>query len=245
MNRTHLSTILCLSVCFSVVAASATNTQVALSSPTSNPRSEGTLSCPSERELGDRVNDLGSRMDGPAAFAAQNSLVASGRTSVQCRRKVIGALLGAMGQSPVDRAAENRKYILFHNGGRVLAQLKGTEALDVLLTNLTLTDELSISIGHFPAVLALIDIGEAAIPKLQGVLYTDSESDRRRFAAFCIASIGGARARRSLRKALATEKDDCVSKLLRTSLELFDNGKRPNHISPGDARFLGRFYCAY
>jgi HEAT repeat protein len=182
-------------------------------------------------------------MDAPGAFAARDSLLASASSSVQCRRKILTALIAAMQQSPVGAAAEDRKYTLFHNAERVLAQLKATEAVDVLMANLTLTDGMSISIGHFPAVLALIDIGQPAIPKLEVVLNKDPEWSRRKFAAFCIASIGGTRARRSLATALPAEKDACVSEFLRSSLRLLNDPRHPNHIVPGNAAFLGPFYC--
>ena len=123
---------------------------------------------------------------------------------------------------------------------------QGAEALDLLIANIDFTDGFSttISESHFPALVAIVRIGQPAIPKLQAVLSNDSESDRRKFAAFCIAYMGGDHAKMALKTALPRETDTCVKRFLQISLTAFNNKEKPNHISSAlNGKWLGAFYC--
>jgi len=124
--------------------------------------------------------------------------------------------------------------------------LKATEALDLLIANIDFTDGWSASISehHFPALAAILRIGQPAIPKLQIALNNDSKPHRRKFAAFGIAYIGGAQAKTALKGAMSGENDPCVKNFLKVSLQAFDNKAKPNHIrSELNSKWLAAFYC--
>jgi len=126
----------------------------------------------------------------------------------------------------------------------MLADLKATEALDLLIANIDFTNGFESSLNDFPALVAILEIGAPAIPKLQIALKNDSVPHRRKFAALCIAYIGGDQARRALTNALPVETDPCVKKFLELSLQAFDNKEKPNHISSAlNGKWLAAFYC--
>jgi HEAT repeat protein len=77
--------------------------------------------------------------------------------------------------------------------------------------------------NHRPAVKGLIKMGPLAVPKLSAALRNDTDSEVRFYAAFCLASIGGASAADSLRQALASESDACVRRIILVSLDSFDD----------------------
>lgn len=139
---------------------------------------------------------------------------------------------------------DSERYYLWRNGADLLADLRATEALDLLVANLMVTDGQSISLSHFPAVDAVTRIGEAAVPKLQRVISEDLNPYTRKLAVYCIASIGGARTRTVLTKALAGVTDGCVKDHIRISLKMFDNKVRPNHIPDNNnGSWISSFYC--
>jgi hypothetical protein len=139
---------------------------------------------------------------------------------------------------------ELERYPMWDNGARVLAELRAVEALDLLIANLGFTDDFSISMSHYPSVSAVIDIGAPALYKLELVLHQNPDPNMRKLATFCIALIGGAKARVALTKALSNETDKCLRTFLTLSLEMFDNKVKPNHIlREKDGRWYSAFYC--
>src|SRR6185503_20598483 len=96
--------------------------------------------------------------------------------------------------NPAPNQYEN--YLLWQHGASLLADLKATEALELLIANIDLTDgwSTSISQSHTPALVAILNIGTPAIPKLQIALNNDLVPHRRRLAALAIAHIGGRQA---------------------------------------------------
>jgi hypothetical protein len=135
-------------------------------------------------------------------------------------------------------------YFFFENGASLLAELKATEALDLLVANIDVNDQYPSSLNDFPALVAILKIKEPALPKLQALLSSDSNPGRRKFAAFAIAYIGGNQAKRALTNALPHETDPCVKKFLQMSVEAFNNKTRPNHISSElNGKWLSAFYC--
>ena len=181
---------------------------------------------------------------GPELHKVVESLLTKARTSPACRAEVVQALIRAMGQATDPTANQYENYFLWHHGASLLADLKATEALDLLIANITLTDGWSIQLSHYPALVAIREMGTPAIPKLQIVLRNDSDAARRQFAALCIAYIGSGQARRSVLSALPGERDQCVKKFLEISLKAFDNKAKPNHISSAlNDKWLSAFYC--
>jgi len=174
------------------------------------------------------------------------SFLTKARTANECRIQVIQALISSMTQATNPTTNQYENFFLWLHGGSLLGNLNATEALDLLIANIDFTDGFSttISESHFPALVAIVRIGQPAIPKLQAVLSNDSESDRRKFAAFCIAYIGGGQAKTALKNAMSTETDPCVKDFLKVSLQAFDNKAKPNHISSElNGKWLAAFYC--
>ena len=174
------------------------------------------------------------------------SLLTKARTDDGCRTQVVQALISTMAQATNPTTNQYENFFLWLHGASLLADLKSTEALDLLIANIDFTDGWSASIkeSHFPALAAILRIGQPAIRKLQVVLSNDPEPHRRKFAAFCIAYIGGAQAKTALKSAMSTETDPCVKDFLKVSLQAFDNKAKPNHVSSElNGKWLATFYC--
>jgi hypothetical protein len=199
--------------------------------------------CLQASELSETLTTL-KKQSGEDVGTVSRVLLSKARTSSSCRIQVVQALIRAMDQASKDASNQNEKIFLWENGASLLTELRATEALDLLIENIGITDGLSISISHYPALGAILKIGQPAIPKLQIALNKESEPYRRKFAAFAIAYIGGSQARRALANVLPSETDPCVKNFLRISLQSFDNKEKPNHVSSAlNGEWLSAFYC--
>lgn len=164
--------------------------------------------------------------------------------SNDCRRQVIKSLMSAMDQPNLDLTGGTSQFFLWHYGTRLLSELKAVEALDLLVANMDLHDGTPFPFDHHPALGAVIDMGEIALPKLQRLLLENSDRYTRQYAVFCIAQIGGQLARQILTNAINKESDPCVSSCIRASLNSFKNKRRPNHISDvGRTAWYSTFLC--
>ena len=201
--------------------------------------------CFHETELRQSIGTL-KEQGGSNVENVSQSLLTKAEADYGCRVQVVQALISSMSQATNPATNQYENFFLWFHGAGLLADLKATEALDLLIANIDFTDGFSttISESHFPALVAIVRIGQPAIPKLQAVLSNDSESDRRKFAAFCIAYIGGDHAKMALKTALPRETDTCVKTFLQISLTAFNNKEKPNHISSAlNGKWLGAFYC--
>lgn len=184
--------------------------------------------------------------EGAELVKASESLLTKARTAPGCRTQVVQALISSMAQATNPAGNNYENHFLWVHGASLLAKLKATEALDLLIANIDFTDGWSTSITpyHTPALVAILKIGAPAIPKLQIALRNDPVPHRRQFAALGIAYIGGGQARRALTSALPGESDPCVKKFLQLSLQAFDSKAKPNHISSElHGEWLSAFYC--
>ena len=243
MNRPILFVTFLVSIGFAVIllAIDAGDTR-ASETITQSARS---VKCFHDTELRESIAIL-KQQGGADVEKVSESLVGKARTDSGCRIQVVQALISSMSQATNPTANQYENFFFWTHGAAVLADLKATEALDLLIANIDFTDGWSakISESHFPALVAILRIGEPAIPKLGNVLSNDSESHRRKFAAFCIAYIGGGQAKIALKSALMRETDPCVKGFLRVSLKAFDNKTKPNHISSAlNGKWLAAFYC--
>src|SRR5689334_15113903 len=186
-------------------------------------QSAGSAACFQDTELRESIATL--KKQGGTEVAKVSETLLKARTVNRCRKQVVQALISSMAQATNPTTNQYENFFLWLHGASLLADLQATEALDLLIANIDFTDGLSASIGesHFPALVAILRIGQPAIPKLRLVLSNDSESSRRKFAAFCIAYIGGGEAKMALKDALPRETDPCVKGFLETSLKAFDN----------------------
>lgn len=205
--------------------------------------------CFGSGELDASITTLRTYLAGSELQKAVSLLLRKARGSQECRAQVIGALITAMSHiTPRDPrlgtvGVNQQTYYLWDNGATLLAKLHATEALDLLITNLALTDGWSVSLHHYPAVAAVIGIGPPAIPKLEYVLHNNPQPSMRKFAVFCLSQIGGAQSRTALSKALPNETDPCVNRIMRISLELFGKKAVPNSLTPADGRLYSAIYC--
>jgi hypothetical protein len=208
-------------------------------------QSSRSTECFRDTELRERITTL-KQQGGADVQRVSESLLTKSRADYRCRTQVIQALISSMSQATNPATNQYENFFLWLHGAGLLADLNATEALDLLIANIDFTDGWSatISESHFPALVAIVRIGRPAIPKLQTVLIKDSESHRRKFAAFCIAYIGGSQAKMALKSALSREVDPCVKGFLQVSLDAFNNKTKPNHISAAlNGKWLAAFYC--
>jgi hypothetical protein len=199
--------------------------------------------CFQDNELNENLRTLKSQ-GGPDVAKVSEYLLGKAKAAPACRTQVVQALISSLEQAtnPTPNTYEN--YFLWQHGATLLAELKATEALDRLIANIDLTDGLSTSLSHFPALVAILKIGEPAIPKLQYTLTNDLTPSRRKFAGFAIAYIGGSEAKKALTTAVSGETDPCVKQFLEVSLQAFDNKAKPNHVSSElNGKWLSAFYC--
>ena len=225
------------------------------SGSTSNARSDGSeqllLSytngtagdgCPSQSELAETANNLLIRN---GADQAQLLLVNYAKKSGDCRKRVVKELISMMSKH-TEIGSDATSYSAWRRGTEVMANLRPYEAIDFLISNLTLNDYDGASgfgPSHRPAASAVIKIGSIAIPKLYLVLRNSPERRTRLFAVFCIGSIGGRSALHALKNALPTESDPRVNKFIHLTIDAFQNTKLPNHIISKDhTKWLLAFY---
>ncbi len=159
---------------------------------------------------------------------AQAWLLSKSGESEQCRAEVIAALMKAMDRPHLDFTHDKDSYYLWLYGAEVLGELKASEALDLLVSHLHLMDRnlYSSSMTHQPALRGVVEMGPVAIPKLDAVLRESPNPELRFDAVYCIATIGGPKAVESLSQALGSESNECVSRLIRISLDSFDEHGR-------------------
>jgi hypothetical protein len=243
MNRTVLLTTFLLVVVSSVIWF-AIGTVDARTAGTRT-HSVGSARCFSDTELRKSIATL-KRQEMAEIAKVSELLLGKAKAGSGCRTQLVQALIDAMAQTTDPKGNEYENFFLWLHGASLLADLKATEALDLLIANIDFTDGWSAIIkeSHTPALIAIVRIGQPALPKLQITLTNDPVPYRRQFAAFAIASIGGGQARTALKSALPTETDPCLKKFLQISLEAFNNKQKPNHISSAlNGKWLGAFYC--
>ena len=201
--------------------------------------------CFQETELRESIATL-KQQEGAEIAKVSESLLVKARTTDGCRIQLVQALISSMAQATDPKGNQYANFFLWMHGASMLGELDATEALDLLTENIDLTDgwAAKISESHFPALAAILRIGQPAIPKLQVVLDHDSKPHRRKLAAFCIAYIGGGQARTALNDALPRETEPCLKRFLQVSLQTFNNKDKPNHISPAvNDKWLAAFHC--
>jgi hypothetical protein len=200
-----------------------------------------TLPCVRTTDLTDQIIQLSRPNEGERS--PKEFLLNKARISAPCHATIANAIVSALDRSNRDLTQDETSFLLWRNACDLLGDMHATEALDFLTKNLVVTDGLSISLSHYPAVSAVIKIGAASIPALNTVLTQNADSHIRKFAAVSIASIGGYNARKTLEAALLTEKDQCVSDFIKISLNAFDNKQHPNHVmASSNAQWLDAFY---
>lgn len=192
--------------------------------------------CLTDDELANAVFSLSQQY--PEAQAAQGLLGQTAQRSLACRQKIIAAVMNAMDKPNLDLRYNQASARLWREGAILLGGLKATQALDLLLSHITITDgEWSQTMTHQPALAGIIDMGPIAIPKLRKLLQ-HQDPETRHFTVYCLAKIGGVSARRAIQTAVPTEIDPCVKGFMIASVRLMDvkhGGMKPDHGEWGRA----------
>jgi hypothetical protein len=111
-------------------------------------------------------------------------------------------------------------------GAEILADLKASEALDFFAHLDYSSGMFNTTMSHMPMLTAIIRIGDSAVPKLAEVLRQNPNPSMRMYSVYCISAIGGPAAAHTLKEAMQTKSDRCVTVFLRASIEALDNGER-------------------
>jgi HEAT repeat protein len=153
---------------------------------------------------------------------ARHTLVNFARQSNTCRQEVVRALIKAMDKPNLDFERQPANYYLWREGSQLLGELKATEALDLLISHLDMTNGFhSASMVFQPAIMGLRQMGPAAVSKLIVVLQQSPKASIRMAAAYCLTIIGGEAAMKALRQALDGESNPCVANFITVSLNTF------------------------
>jgi hypothetical protein len=126
---------------------------------------------------------------------------------------------------------------------QIVSRPESVEALDLFIANFGLHDGTPFPFNHYPALGAVIDLGEAAIPALKSVLDKDTDDRNRRFAVFCIAQIGGNVAKQVLRDRLPFESNCCIRDCILATLKEFRNKTMPTTFYEDRANWYTTFMC--
>lgn len=177
---------------------------------------------PAACDIESGINDLSSKSQARIQ-SGLSGLRKRAKQSPTCRSQIIAALMKAMDKPNLDFTHDASSYYVWLYGADLLGDLKAVTALDLLISHLDLIGPFfSTSMNHQPALRGVIKMGEVAIPKLEDVLKRSSRPTMRHAAVYCIASIGGPEAVRSLKDAVSTESNECVNRFMRVSLNSFD-----------------------
>lgn len=197
------------------------------------------MTCLSDQEIANEIRHLASGEPSKVQRARATLFNKSGE-SQECRNEIIRAVMNAMDRPNLDFNRDNNAYFLWLYGSSLLGDLKAADAIDLLIAHLNLTNGyFNSSMNHQPALKGLLKMGSIALPKLSEALRHNPDPKIRYSAIYCIASIGGMPAVIFLKDALSSESDECAKRLIRVSLDSFDEkGNIENR-----ADWLGRFTC--
>lgn len=167
-------------------------------------------SLPVEDKTSQAIKGLASRSSGTRS-RAQKKLLEIAKESTSSRGLVIRKLIEIL-EKP------GTEYDTWYVAADLLGELKSTEALETLIKNLDRNNgNIGLSSSHYPALRAVVKIGQPAVSKLTTALFTSSPSVRG-MAAWALGMIGGNEAKDALERALKTEKDEEVIGSIRAAL---------------------------
>ena len=177
------------------------------------------------------------------ASQAAISLLDVAKESPECRDAVINVVIGALNNADLEK--DNSAFNVWATGSAILGKLKAVEAVDLLIAHLDLNDGLfSASMVHQPVVLAMVSMGEVAVPKLAFALKHSPKKRIRLAAAYCLGDIGSSEALGAMKSALSKETEECVRRFITLTLpNEAANSNRP--ITAADAELLRQRLMAY
>ncbi|HBB97556.1 MAG TPA: hypothetical protein DC054_19415 [Blastocatellia bacterium] len=149
-------------------------------------------------------------------------LLAHAKGSTVGRKQVIDALMLSMNKPNLNIERDLQDYYLWREGSTLLEDLKATEALDLLIAHLDMTNGFhSTSMVFQPAILGVRKIGLPAVPKLTEALLNSPKPGIRMAATYCLTEIGGLYAMDALKRAQINETSQCVKRFVNSSLSTF------------------------
>lgn len=152
----------------------------------------------------------------------RNTLLGYAKKSPACRKEVVAGLMQSMDKPDLDFERDLSNYFVWREGSQLLGELNATEALDLLISHLDLTNGLHSASKVFqPAILGVRQMGAAAIPKLTVALLQSPIARVRMAAAYCLTDIGGVSAMNALSHAQTSEANQCVARFISISLSTF------------------------
>ena len=197
--------------------------------------------CVSDDELAKAVVSLSREY--PEAQVAQRLLRRSAKRSSACRRQVVAAVMEAMNKPNLDISRDQAAARLWREGAVLLGDLKATQALDLLLSHIKMTDRgFTLTMTHQPALAGIIRMGTLAIPKLKPLLQS-KDWETRHYAVYCLFRIGGTSARRELERALPMETNPCVKKFMGVSLKIMREAKETINGTSDHSEWVKSFLC--
>lgn len=162
---------------------------------------------------------------------ARNMLLGYAKKSSACRNEVIRALMKEMDKPNLDFERDVVAYLVWREGSQLLGELRATEALDLLIAHLDMTNGFHSSSQAFqPALLGVRQMGETAIPKLAVAIRENPQPSVRKAAAYCLTEIGGIAAMEVLKQAQASEYNECVARFIDISLSTFGYKSKSGRI---------------
>lgn len=162
---------------------------------------------------------------------ARNTLLGYSKKSSACRNEVVRALMEEMDKPNLDLERDVAAYLVWREGSQLLGELRATEALDLLISHLDMTNGFHSSSQAFqPALLGVRQMGETAIPKLAVALRESPKPSVRKAAAYCLTEIGGLAAMEVLKQAQASESNECVARFIDISLSTFSYKSKSGRV---------------
>jgi hypothetical protein len=174
----------------------------------------GKASADDENHLDDLISSLlRQETDKKKRGEVESELIGFGRASSYHRQRLIQRLLESVKKQ---KELDGTTIVLgstmpyWKSVTRVFAELRSSEALDVLIACIACGNGYSGSFNEQPSMDALIKLGDTAIPKLSAALLKERSPYKRIQLVLCLSNIGGPRATRALKRALRSETDKDV-----------------------------------
>lgn len=157
----------------------------------------------------------------------KESLLSESRKSSVCRQVLIESVVRTMDRPLSSYKDKADRFNIWRAGADVLGYLKATEAIDFLVAHLDFSRGMfSTTMSQQPALGAVTEIGESAIPRLSDALRHHPDWRMRMYAVYCISGIGGPSAVRALKEAEPSESDPCVKPFIQVSIKSLDNDQQ-------------------
>lgn len=206
------------------------------------PPSAQNIGCLSHDEIMMKLDAI-TYSNAQAADRVKEGLLNESRKSPACRQSIIESVVRTMDRPLSAYKNQGERSNTWRSGAVVLGYLKASEAVDFLVAHLDFSSGMfSTTMSQQPALRAVIEIGESAIPKLSDVLRNHPDWRMRMYAVYCISGIGGPPAVRALNEALSSQSDACVKRFVQVSIETLNN-KQQRILDTN--YWFGAFMCSH